>query len=98
MIHKVKPELTLYLAEEALKRKYEKPQVNLKEMLELQQECRDYLSGTNMKKIFLINNIIQNEVNLILQPIKTLSNNYQCLCCINCVKKIFLKEPKYQIW
>ena len=32
----------------------------------------------------LINNIIQNEVNLILQPIKTLSNNYQCLCCINC--------------
>ena len=52
MIHKVKPELTLYLAEEALKRKYEKPQVNLKEMLELQQECRDYLSGTNMKKIY----------------------------------------------
>ena len=52
MLHKVKPELTLYLAEEALKIKYEKPQVNLKEILELQKECRDYLSETNMKKIY----------------------------------------------
>lgn len=52
MLHKVKPELTLYLAEEALKRKYEKPQVNLQEILELQKECRDYLSSINMKKIY----------------------------------------------
>lgn len=52
MIHKVKPELTLYLAEEALKKMYEKPPINLREVVEFQKECRDYLSGTNMKKMY----------------------------------------------
>ena len=52
MIHKGKPELTLYLAEEALKGMYETPQIKLKEMLEIQQESRDYLSSINLKKIY----------------------------------------------
>lgn len=52
MLHKEKPELTLYLAEEALKRKYEAEQLKLEEIVELQKEWLNYLSETNMKKIY----------------------------------------------
>ena len=53
MLHREKPELTLYLAEEALKRKYEKPPVDSKEFWEGQQELRNYLSSINLKKIYV---------------------------------------------
>ena len=46
MIHKMKPELTLYLADEALKEKFSV------EKLELQRDCRDYLSTENIRKIY----------------------------------------------
>ena len=35
-----------------LKKMYEKPPINLKEVVEFQKECRDYLSRTNMKKMY----------------------------------------------
>lgn len=52
MIHKTKPELTLYLADEALKEKFSVEKVSLQEMLELQSDCRDYLSTENIRKIY----------------------------------------------
>ena len=52
MIHKMKPELTLYLADEALKEKFAVEKVSLQEMLELQRDCRDYLSTENIRKIY----------------------------------------------
>ena len=52
MIHKMKPELTLYLADEALKEKFAANKVSLHEILELQKDCRDYLSKENMRKIY----------------------------------------------
>ena len=52
MIHKTKPELTLYLADEALKEKFSVEKVSLQEMLELQRDCRDYLSTENIRKIY----------------------------------------------
>ena len=52
MIHKTKPELTLYLADEALKEKFSVEKVSLQEMLELQWDCRDYLSTENIRKIY----------------------------------------------
>lgn len=52
MIHKMKPELTLYLADEALKEKFAVERVSLHEMLELQRDCRDYLSTENIRKIY----------------------------------------------
>ena len=52
MIHKEKPELTLYLAEEALKNKFARENVSLQEILELQRDCRDYLSTENIRKIY----------------------------------------------
>lgn len=52
MIHKMKPELTLYLADEALKEKFSVEKVSLQEMLELQRDCRDYLSTENIRKIY----------------------------------------------
>ena len=53
MIHKTKPELTLYLADEALKEKFSVEKVSLQEMLELQRDCRDYLSTENIRKIYV---------------------------------------------
>ena len=52
MIHKTKPELTLYLADEALKEKFSVEKVSLQEMLEFQRDCRDYLSTENIRKIY----------------------------------------------
>lgn len=52
MIHKTKPELTLYLADEALKEKFSVEKMSLQEMLELQRDCRDYLSTENIRKIY----------------------------------------------
>ena len=52
MIHKAKPELTLYLAEEALKNKFARVDVRLQEILEFQRDCRDYLSTENIQKIY----------------------------------------------
>jgi len=52
VIHKTKPELTLYLADEALKEKFSVEKVSLQEMLELQRDCRDYLSTENIRKIY----------------------------------------------
>lgn len=52
MIHKMKPELTLYLADEALKEKFSVEKMSLQEMLELQRDCRDYLSTENIRKIY----------------------------------------------
>ena len=52
MIHKLKPELTLYLAEEALKKFAGDTDVNLQEILELQRECRDYLSTENIRRLY----------------------------------------------
>ena len=52
MIHKVKPELTLYLAEEALKHKFNDTDVSFHEIMELQKDCRDYLSTENIRKIY----------------------------------------------
>ena len=52
MIHKMKPELTLYLADEALKEKFSVEKGSLHEMLELQRDCRDYLSTENIRKIY----------------------------------------------
>lgn len=52
MIHKVKPELTLYLAEEALKHKFLDTNVSFHEIMELQKDCRDYLSTENIRKIY----------------------------------------------
>ena len=52
MIHKLKPELTLYLAEEALKKFASNADVSLQEILELQRECRDYLSTENIRRLY----------------------------------------------
>jgi len=52
MLHKVKPELTLYLAEEALKNKFARENISPQEILGLQKDCRDYLSTANMRKIY----------------------------------------------
>ena len=52
MIHKIKPELTLYLAEEALKNKFIDTNVSFHEVMELQKDCRDYLSTENIRKIY----------------------------------------------
>lgn len=53
MLHKIKPELTLYLAEEALKNKFARENISPQEILELQKDCRDYLSTANMRKIYV---------------------------------------------
>lgn len=52
MLHKVRPELTLYLAEEALKKKFADENVSLQEIVELQRDCRDYLSTENVRKLY----------------------------------------------
>ena len=52
MLHKVKPDLTLYLAEEALKHRYDDSKLHLKELIELQRDCRNYLSTANIRKIY----------------------------------------------
>jgi hypothetical protein len=52
MVHKMKPELTLYLADEALKEKFSAEKVSMKEIWELQKDCRDYLSVENIRKIY----------------------------------------------
>ena len=52
MLHKAKPELTLYLAEEALKNKFAHENLNPQDVIELQKGCRDYLSTANMRKIY----------------------------------------------
>ena len=48
----MKPELTIYLAEEALKKKFADENVSLQEIVELQRDCRDYLSRENLRKIY----------------------------------------------
>ena len=53
MTHKVKPELTLYLAEEALKEKFSESHVSMQEITELQKNCRDYMSAKNLRKIYM---------------------------------------------
>ena len=53
MIHKMKPELTLYLAEEALKNKFSKENISPQEVIEWQKDCRDYLSNKNIRKIYV---------------------------------------------
>lgn len=52
MLHKVKPELTLYLAEEALKDKFVGENIKPQEIVEFQKNCRDYLSSENIRKIY----------------------------------------------
>ena len=52
MLHRMKPELILYLAEEALKERFASEKLSLNEILELQRDCRDYLSLENMRKIY----------------------------------------------
>lgn len=52
MLHKVKPDLTLYLAEEALKHRYDDSKLHLKEIVEIQRDCRNYLSTANIRKIY----------------------------------------------
>ena len=52
LIHKIKPELTLYLAEEALRQKFLDDKANLQEFLKVQKDCRDYLSAENIRKIY----------------------------------------------
>ena len=52
MLRKVKPELTIYLAEEALKKKFADESISLQEVVELQRDCRDYLSTENLRKIY----------------------------------------------
>lgn len=52
MLHKFKPDLTLYLAEEALKRKFGDDKSGLQEIVEIQKECRDYLSTANIRRIY----------------------------------------------
>lgn len=53
MTHKMKPELTLYLAEEALKEKFSEIHISTQEILDLQKNCRDYMSGRNLRKIYM---------------------------------------------
>lgn len=52
MLHKIKPELTLYLAEEALKQKFIDTNINVQELIALQKDCRDYLVLENTRKIY----------------------------------------------
>lgn len=52
MLRKVKPELTIYLAEEALKKKFADESISLQVIVELQRDCRDYLSTQNLRKIY----------------------------------------------
>lgn len=52
MLHKLQPDLTLYLAEEALKHRYDDSTSHLKELVELQRDCRNYLSTANVRKIY----------------------------------------------
>lgn len=52
MLHKFKPDLTLYLAEEALKQKFCADKSGLEEIVEIQKECRDYLSTANIRRIY----------------------------------------------
>ena len=50
MTHKIKPELTLYLVEEALKEKFSEVHINVQEIEELQKNCRDCMSERNLRK------------------------------------------------
>ena len=52
MLHKFKPDLTLYLADEALKQKFSADKSGLQEIVEIQKECRDYLSTANIRRIY----------------------------------------------
>ena len=52
MLHKFKPDLTLYLDEEALKQKFSEDKSGLEEIIEIQKECRDYLSTANIRRIY----------------------------------------------
>lgn len=52
MLHKVQPNLALYLAEEALKHRYDDSTLHLRELVELQRDCRNYLSTANIRKIY----------------------------------------------
>ena len=51
MIHKMKPELTIYLAEEALREKFSEKNINLHEVMEIQKDCQNYLTMKNIRKI-----------------------------------------------
>ena len=52
MIRKIKPDLVLYLAEEALKNKYSEQEFEIKEIMEIQKDCRNYMSVDNTRKIY----------------------------------------------
>lgn len=60
MVHKMKPELTIYLAEEALKEKFSEKNLNLREVLEIQKDCQDYLAMKNIRKIYV--RMMKNEI------------------------------------
>ncbi len=60
MVHKMKPELTIYLAEEALKEKFSEKNLNLREVLEIQKDCQDYLTMKNIRKIYV--RMMKNEI------------------------------------
>jgi len=51
MMHKMKRELVKYL-EKGVKKKSAIEKVSFKEILELQRNCRDYLSTENIGKIY----------------------------------------------
>ncbi len=51
MTHKIKPELTLYLVEEALKEKFSEVHINVQEIEELQKNCRDCMSERNLGRV-----------------------------------------------
>ena len=44
--------MVLYLAEEALKNKYSEQELDIKEIAEIQKNCRDYMSVGNTRKIY----------------------------------------------
>lgn len=52
MVHKMKPEFMLFLAEEALKKKYAEKESSIREIMEIQESCRDYLPVENSRRIY----------------------------------------------
>lgn len=53
MTHKIRPELTLYLVEEALREKFSEIHINVQEIEEFQKNCRDCMSERNLRKIYM---------------------------------------------
>lgn len=63
-MHREKPELQFYLAEETLKRMFSTKVKNLRRLREMQQDCRDFLSEENAR--FIYARMIKYEFNLLL--------------------------------